>query len=738
MRRLVLSIVFAVPALLWSSQPLHARHITDRLRTAIQNTADTDNIPVIIKLTERTDLSALEPISHSDLRKRIIKTLRSDAELTQPGCMAFLNSKGVRQTKCLWVLNAIAAEVPAALVDEIDLLDGIDTISLDYKIELIPTTQIAQTAGQWNIDLVGAPALWDLGYSGQGVVVATMDSGVDINHPDLSENWRGGTNSWFDAHSTQTTPYDITGHGTQVMGIIAARTSDTTTVGIAPGVQWIAARVFDDSNIATVSDIHLGFQWILDPDGNPDTDDAPDIVNNSWTLQSVSGLCIDEFALDIQTLKTAGIAVVFGAGNQGPSPASAASPANYSNVFSAGAVDSASQITLFSSRGPSACHSDIFPNLVAPGSQIKTTDLSPAGSHNYITVSGTSFSAPHATAAMAILMSQFPLASVTDIESAMQTSAFDLGDPGPDYDYGFGLLDIPAASIWLEHLLANCPPDTDAIDSDKNGIIDDDNVCAVITAQNNNGDYTFHMQGKSVDQITRTIRLRQGQKLYLTFSNPDSSSQALAIEPLGQEQSAPVFSGSPISSFAVSPPNQFTYFFNASQPGTYLLIATSQTGSLCHTGQIIVDPIQNMTLSPGEQLPDHTHMIGDKYASNDNDGSTYYDREHIITLSGDNLEPLTVNQGQTILLRISNPTNADPCTLKTIGIEMEIITKGNHLLKTPTGTNLYYKTNSITIQPGQTIQAIIQTATTPTGSYLLYKTNPADLNNPIATQITIQ
>ena len=738
MRRVYLLFVCASLALVLSWQPVHSEHITAQLQSAIQDAADTDIIPVIIKLTERPDIFSIGTKSHDDFRKKIIKELRSNAELTQANCMAFLNSKGIQENRCLWVLNAIATEVPAALVDQIDLLAGIDTISLDYNVELIQTNPDTQTTGQWNIDLVGAPSLWDMGYTGQGVVVATMDTGADINHPDLSDNWRGGTNSWLDAHSTQTTPYDTSGHGTQVLGIIAAQTTDTTTVGIAPGVQWIAARVFNDSNIATVSDIHLAFQWLLDPDGNPDTDDAPDIVNNSWTLQATSGLCIDEFALDIQALKAAGIAVVFGAGNQGPLPASAGSPAGYSNVFSAGAVDSASQIALFSSRGPSPCHNDIFPNIVAPGVQVQSTGLSLGGSHNYITVSGTSFSAPHATAAIAILMSQYPLASITDIETALQWSAFDLGDSGADYDYGFGLMDIPSASQWLATRLANCPSDTDGIDSDKNGIIDDDNVSATITALNNNGEYTFHMQGESVDSITRTIRVRQGQSLYLTFANPKSSNEAIAIESLGYNPVTPVFSGSPISSFAVEPGGVFTYFFDANRPGTYPLIASTPAGSYYNAVQIVVDPFQNITLSHGLQMTYHTHSIGDRYAYNDNNGSTYYDFEQIIVLGGDNIDAIVVTKGEVILLRISNPVGVNCYNLNTIGIEMEVVAKGNRLLVNPLGTMLYVRTNSVIMQPGQTIDAIIDTSNAQIGAYLLSQTICGELEKPAVSLIEVR
>jgi bacillopeptidase F len=102
-----------------------------------------------------------------------------------------------------------------------------------------------------------------------------MDTGVDYLHPDLADKWRGGANSWYDPNGEHATPYDANGHGTGVMGILVGGTAGGTAIGVAPGAQWIAVKLFDDTGEASESDIHLGLQWFLDPDGNPDTDDVP-------------------------------------------------------------------------------------------------------------------------------------------------------------------------------------------------------------------------------------------------------------------------------------------------------------------------------------------------------------------------------------------------------------------------------------------------------------------------------
>ncbi len=234
-----------------------------------------------------------------------------------------------------------------------------------------------------------------------------------------------------------------------------------TTIGAAPAAKWIAVRMFDDSGSIFLSVIHLLFQWFLDPDGNPATDDAPDVVNGSWGFESLAGLCDDEFQADIDALNAAGIAAVFAAGNGGPNPATSISPANYSGSIAVGFVDAASIIYPLSSRGPSACDGRIYPDVVAPGINIKTTDLSFGGAPFYFPATGSSFSTPHASGALALLASAFPGASLDQLKATLMATATRAS--APDNIYGNGLVDVLAAFNSLQTLpLAACVrPDID-------------------------------------------------------------------------------------------------------------------------------------------------------------------------------------------------------------------------------------------------------------------------------------
>ncbi|MBW1988056.1 MAG: S8 family serine peptidase [Deltaproteobacteria bacterium] len=414
---------------------------------------------VIIRLERPPDVfKALPGPAGKEERKRMTAALKAFAGERQKNLIPFLRRRGAKNVKSLWMINAVSALVPPEAIPSIEAMPGVLSVSPNETVTLAPEPPepleplpraypLALSAASWNVAATGAPDLWSKGFFGQKVVVATMDSGVDMGHPDLSGKWRGGTNSWFDVHGVYSTPHDDSGHGTRVMGVICGGDQSGMTLGMAPQSEWIAVRIFDGPTATTWADIHAGFQWLLDPDGNPATDDAPDVVNNSWGFPEQVDQCITEFSLDIQLLKAAGISVVFSAGNEGPSSSTSVSPGNAAGGFAVGAVDRYGNVAYFSSRGPTPCVTpDLYPLLVAPGVSVSTTDLSlSSSSPSYVQATGTSFSAAHTSGAMALLLSAFPGLSPADLQNALTDSAVDLGAAGPDYDYGNGALDVSAA-----------------------------------------------------------------------------------------------------------------------------------------------------------------------------------------------------------------------------------------------------------------------------------------------------
>ena len=105
-------------------------------------------------------------------------------------------------------------------------------------------------------------------------------------------------------------PTDKNGHGTQVTALILGGTDGTGPMGVAPEAKWMAAKIFNNRGEATLSAIHQGYQWALDPDGDPSTADIPHIAHNSWGLANNPGKYLPEFHDDIAALAATGITCV--------------------------------------------------------------------------------------------------------------------------------------------------------------------------------------------------------------------------------------------------------------------------------------------------------------------------------------------------------------------------------------------------------------------------------------------
>ncbi len=453
-------------AALFIGSPLQAGSLDSAVQDTMVENGPWASVPVIIKFNDQLDIKALRrevsqliKEKYPDkkkrkakrkklLRNKMVDGLRKKSKQAKQLIRSYMRLYGERtKLKSLWAINGIAGDIPVYLLDELAALPGVDSIVLDVRLQGPGTGEAPTAPVYWNLDATGASSLWQNGHTGTGVVIATLDTGVDITHPDLAPRWRGGSNGWLDPYGQHATPADANGHGTRVMGLIVAGDAGGYQIGMAPDAQWISAKIFDDSNEGTLSGIHEAFQWLLDPDGDSLTDDAPDIVNNSWALNGTLNQCNQEFTQDITLLKEAGIVVVYSGGNYGPGADTSVSPSNNPSVVSVGAVNSMLDIETQSSRGAGACDGGIYPHIVAPGAGVLTTDVMPAF---YNFVDGTSFSVAHLAGGMALLKSAFPEASVSQLEAAVINSASDLGAPGPDDDYGYGLLNVAGAYAWLE------------------------------------------------------------------------------------------------------------------------------------------------------------------------------------------------------------------------------------------------------------------------------------------------
>ncbi len=484
------TIAFMFVATLILTQTVLAGDIEQHFANHLASIGDNDFASAIIYLRDRPNIRALDKElqrEHAPLavrHMRVIETLKQAAERSQPALLNYLEARkregSVKGYTPYWLANMVVVSATKAELERIAKRTDVEAIEANFRATLIeqagkpylgsPTAGIGVTN---SLMAINADRVWyELGITGSGTLVANLDTGVDGSHPALSARWRGNwhpwNECWRDALGTGTTfPTDTHGHGTHTMGTMCGADHVTgDTVGVAFDALWIADNAINQSvGPEFDNDVLDAFQWFADPDGNPETtDDVPDVVQNSWGIDSRFGYdyqdCDYRWQEAIENCEAAGVVVVFSAGNEGPSAQTLRSPATICNTptvnFSVGAVDCENYgwpypIASFSSRGPSDCDGvSIKPEVSAPGVDVYSTY--PGGS--YVRMSGTSMAGPHVSGVVALMRQANPDADVQTIKQILMETARDLGTAGEDNTYGWGVIDAYQA------VLAVMSPDT--------------------------------------------------------------------------------------------------------------------------------------------------------------------------------------------------------------------------------------------------------------------------------------
>lgn len=262
-------------------------------------------------------------------------------------------------------------------------------------------------------------------YTGKGVKVGVLDTGVDTEHRDIK--LAGGYCSLAPQCSNGVAYDDNNGHGTHVAGIIAAQKNGTGIIGIAPNVELYSIKALNDLGVGTTGSLIEGIQWAIDHD--------IDILNLSITTTT------NDVILE-NSLKTAyakGILLVGAAGNMGTEKdPSVTYPAKLNTVIAVGAV-----IDSLAKLPESSIGAEV--EIAAPGKNIFSTypsewDFEDEKQDGYATLSGTSMAAPHVTGVFALYKERFPEMNHKELRALVNGLAKDLGDVGRDTKFGFGLV----------------------------------------------------------------------------------------------------------------------------------------------------------------------------------------------------------------------------------------------------------------------------------------------------------
>jgi subtilisin len=282
----------------------------------------------------------------------------------------------------------------------------------------------------WGADMINAPTAWNNGHTGQGIIVAVLDTGVDYNHQDLKNNIWINTqeiagngidddgNGYIDDiqgwnfDSSNNNVLDNNGHGTHVSGTIAGENNGIGVTGIAYNAKIMPVKVLDENGSGSYSSIAKGIYYAVD--------NGADVLNLSLGGNSSS----DAFKSAIEYASSKGVIVVMAAGNSGDSVPSYPARYAYDSGIAVGAVDQNNSFADFSNRSGSK----EITYVTAPGVDVYST----VPNNEYALYTGTSMAAPHVAGVAALMLSANPNLTESQIRQIMiTTSANSANDPEP-------------------------------------------------------------------------------------------------------------------------------------------------------------------------------------------------------------------------------------------------------------------------------------------------------------------
>jgi serine protease AprX len=411
------------------------------------DTAEGRTASFIVMLTSQADVGAAASLPTKDMKGRFVfDTLTAHADRTQAPIRALLDRRGAPYTSH-WVVDLITVlRGDRALVQALAARPDVSRIDANDLVRsaVLPTTPprlapVGPATVEWNVSRVRAPAAWQQGFKGQGMVVGAIDTGFQWDHPALKPHYRGWNGStadhnysWYDEiDPSNRAPVDPDGHGTFIAGVMVGDDGGTNQIGVAPAAQWIGCRSMDQNGLGT-PDTYIGcLEFMVAPfdlDGhNPDPSKAPVAVNNSWLCSIELGECPDQSVLltAIRDVRAAGIVPVVAAGNSGPDCSTVGiegPPAQYDESFTVGAVTFENNLATFSSRGPARFQGTrIKPDMVAPGEDVRSA----WPTSTYSVESGTSTAAPHIVGSIALVYSAKPnlIGDVDSTERLLERTA---------------------------------------------------------------------------------------------------------------------------------------------------------------------------------------------------------------------------------------------------------------------------------------------------------------------------
>jgi serine protease AprX len=462
----------------------NAFHLSKIAPWVLEHTAKGQQAEFFVVLTDQADLSqAANLATKAEKGRYVYNTLWNKSQTTQGSILQWLRERGLEH-QSFYIINAILVKGSRDVAEALAARPDVARVEGNPHIQNPlpqpgPTVEGPLQPGvpatiEPGIVYTHAPDVWAQGFTGQGIVVASADTGQRWTHNALKPHYRGwdGINvdhdyNWHDSiHDSvgnpcgndSPQPCDDFFHGTHTTGTAIGDDGAGNQIGMAPGAKWIGCRNMDVGNGTPARYIEC-MEFFLAPypvgGGQGDPTKAPDVTINSWGCPPSEGCSVTSLQAAVEAQAAAGIMMVVAAGNAG-SPCSTVvdPPSFYAASYSVGALNTGTDtIAGFSSRGPVLIDGSnrIKPDISAPGTG--TRSASNSSDSAYTTASGTSMATPHIAGAVALLWSAIPSLQnqITASRDALDNAAHFIsstqcGTAGPPNNvYGWGRVDILAA-----------------------------------------------------------------------------------------------------------------------------------------------------------------------------------------------------------------------------------------------------------------------------------------------------
>lgn len=507
--RFLALLLIAGTSTLYAQKSMPGKITADLASQINATTSSTELVRVVIVMNDQYDatqnLRQTQYLDKAHKREYVVNELQRISAEGQKSLMNDLRLgerfNFVKDIKSFWIFNGVSCSMNKDMIYAIANRSDVKFIGPDYVVG-IPEGEDGELViadpnrgeNQWNVIKVNADNVWEMGYSGAGIVVAVIDTGVNYYHGDIADNmWDGGTeypyHGW-DFVNNDNDPMDDHSHGTHCAGTVSSYGTNGYQCGIAKDAKIMALKVLAANGYGSNTDIHSAIQFAVEH--------GADVVSLSLGWDGSGG--VSETRVVMENTLAAGVVASVAAGNTGnkyddygnfmyPVPYNVGSPGScpspwrhpdqtlvggHTAVVTVGATTSDDERSGFSSYGPVTWTEGdyignyydypyvegdpvniglIKPDIAAPGSSIVSLRYDDNG--GYSVKSGTSMATPCVAGVMALMLEANPMLTPVEIDSILEVTAVPLGGYTSKNNYfGAGRVDAQAAVATAAAMLA--------------------------------------------------------------------------------------------------------------------------------------------------------------------------------------------------------------------------------------------------------------------------------------------